>query len=65
MRRPRTPLSRRSRIWLRRAERNSQKLRHIRMNYNIANAKVVVELTEEEKEAEKEGKGKGKEEKKA
>lgn len=35
------------------AERNPLKLRQIRMNYNIANAKVVVELTEEEKKAEK------------
>lgn len=44
------------------AEKNPQKLRQIGMNYDIANAKGVVELTEEEKKA-KEAKEKAKKEK--
>lgn len=44
------------------AEKNPQKLRQIGMNYDIANAKGVVELTEEEKKA-KEAKEKAEKEK--
>lgn len=44
------------------AEKNTQKLRQIGMNYDIANAKGVVELTEEEKKA-KEAKKKAEKEK--
>lgn len=44
------------------AEKNPQKLRQIGMNYDLANAKGVVELTEEEKKA-KEAKKKAEKEK--